>query len=278
MPEHPEDSISDHYSQESLLERIEAALGKLGKTPRTVTVDDLAPVDEFHIGGRQASEAFLDQLGLTSDSHLLDIGCGLGGSARFASTCYGARVTGIDLTPDFVETGNALCTWVGLADRIALHKGSALEMPFEDAAFDGAYMMHVGMNIADKEALFREVVRLLKPGAAFGIFDIMKIGDGDIAFPVPWATTAETSEVAPPSQYKDALEAAGFNLEAERNRRKFALDFFAQMQSRIADNGPPPLGLHILMGETAPVKIGNVVDNLAAGHIAPFELIARKPR
>lgn len=278
MPEDVDKTVSAHYTRGNLVDAITAAIGTIGKSPETVTVDDLAPVDEFHIGGRQASEDFLDQLEFTSAHLLLDVGCGLGGASRLAAHRYGARITGIDLTQEFVETGRTLCDWVGLGDRVTLRHGSALAMPFEEASFDGAYMMHVGMNIADKEALFREVARMLKPGAAFGIFDIMKTGDGDITFPVPWATTAETSKVAPPSTYKEALEAAGFDLEAERNRRKYALEFFEQMRSRIAENGPPPLGLHILMGETAPVKIGNVVDNLAAGHIAPFELIARKPR
>ena len=104
-----------------------------------MTVDDLAPVDEFHIGGRQASEDFLSQLDLTSEKQVLDVGCGLGGAARFVASHYGCQVTGIDLTPEFIETGKVLCGWVGLDSRISLRQGSALEMPFADRAFDRAY-------------------------------------------------------------------------------------------------------------------------------------------
>ena len=274
---HPHEPVSSHYTHGSLLGAIEAALAKAGIAPDTVTVDDLAPVDEFHIGGRQASEAFLDQLGFTADHHLLDIGCGLGGPARFTANRYGARVTGIDLTPEFVETGRQLCGWVGLGDRIDLQQGSALATPFDPASFDGAYMMHVGMNIPDKGGLFKEVARVLKPGAAFGIFDIMQKGDGDLAFPVPWAASAATSAVTPPDAYTDALTQAGFAVESLRDRHGFAVDFFDAMKARVAEHGPPVLGLHVLMGESTPVRIGNVVDMLNAGLIAPYELIARKP-
>ena len=270
-------NISGHYTHGGLLGTIEAALDAVGKSSGTVSVDDLAPVDEFHIGGRQASETFLDQMGLDSTQHLLDIGCGLGGGARFAATRYRARITGIDLTHEFVETGNILCGWVGLADHITLHQGSALAMPFEASTFDGAYMMHVGMNIEDKAGLFAEVHRILRPGAVFGIYDVMRTGDGEIAFPVPWASDATTSFVVNPLHYKNALQSSGFAIESERNRRDFALDFFQQMQARMATSGGPlPLGLHLLMGDTRLAKMANMVANIAESRIAPVELIARK--
>lgn len=121
--------IAGHYTNGSLLDNIHNAIVKLGKTTDTIAIDDLAPVDEFHIGGRLASEGFLGQLGLTLDTHALDIGCGIGGPARFAASTYGCKVTGVDLTEEFVETGNELTKWVGLSDQISLHQGSALSMP-----------------------------------------------------------------------------------------------------------------------------------------------------
>ncbi len=270
-------AVAGHYTHGSLLAAIEEALQALGKTPETVSVDDLAPVDEFHIGGREASEHFLSQLPLDAETLVLDVGCGLGGASRFAASRFGCRVTGIDLTAEYVETGGTLTSWVGLEDRIALHQGSALEMPFGDAGFDAAYMMHVGMNIADKARLFAEVHRVLKPGGSFGVYDVMRTGEGALTFPVPWATTDETSAVAAPEAYRQALEAAGFEVAAERNRRDFALDYFAELSARIAAaGGPPALGLHILMGETRAEKIKNMVENISADRIAPVELIARR--
>jgi ubiquinone/menaquinone biosynthesis C-methylase UbiE len=269
--------VSAHYTHGDLIAAIRDGIATLGKSTDSLTIDDLAPIDEFHIGGRQASEHFLDQLELTPEKHVLDIGCGLGGPARFAVSRYRCRVDGIDLTPEYVETGRALCGWVGLAGRISLHQGSALAMPFADGAFDGAYMLHVGMNIADKATLCAEVGRVLRPGSLFGIYDVMRIGDGDLTFPVPWATTAASSAVAEPAQYRSALQAAGFAVIAEHNRRDFALTFFEQLRARtMATSGPPPLGLHVLMGRNAPDKIRNMTRNISESRIAPIELIARK--
>jgi SAM-dependent methyltransferase len=275
MPDPQE--VSSHYTHGSLIDAIRSGITRLGRSPDSITIDDLAAVDEFHIGGREASRHFLDQLGLPPDKHVLDVGCGLGGTARFAASHYRWRIDGIDLTAEFVEAGRELCKWVGLGERVSLHQGSALSLPFADEAFDGAYMLHVGMNIEDKRKLCAEVARVLKRGASFGIYDVMRIGDGELAFPVPWATTATSSAVAEPSQYRAALQAAGLEVVAELNRRDFAVTFFEQLRARtLAAGGPPPLGLHILMGRNAPDKIQNMIQSVAKGIIAPVEIIARK--
>jgi SAM-dependent methyltransferase len=271
-----ETAVASHYTLGNLLAAIEAGVAKLGKTPATVTVEDLAPVDEFHMGGRPASEHFLDRFAITQTMHVLDVGCGLGGAARFVADRYGARVSGIDLTPEFVATGQALNDWVGLGDRITLEQGSALGMPFEDETFDAAYTMHVGMNIADKRALFAEAARVLKPGAVFGVYDVMRIGEGPLAYPVPWASSSDDCALAEPDAYRAALSANGLSLEEEVERRDFAVAFFAAMMARVAEHGPPPLGLHVLLGETRADKLESMVDALNASRIAPVEMIARK--
>ncbi len=191
-------SIQDHYTHGKLIDAIKDGLAKTGVALDQVTIDDLAPVDEFHIGGREATEEFLSQLNLTPDHHVLDIGSGIGGGARFAATRYGCRVSGIDLTEEFVETASALSDLVGLTDCVNFHQGSALETPFDDATFDAAFMLHVGMNIPDKGRLFAEAVRVIKPGGVIGIYDIMALTDEPLAFPVPWSSTPETSAVASP--------------------------------------------------------------------------------
>jgi ubiquinone/menaquinone biosynthesis C-methylase UbiE len=269
--------VSAHYTRGGLTEAIRAGLASLGKATTTVTIDDLAPVDEFHIGGRTASEDFLSQLGLVAATSVLDVGCGLGGTARFVASRFGCHVTGIDLTSEFVETGNTLCTWVGLDTRVSLHQGSALAMSFADASFDAAYMLHVGMNIEDKEKLSLEVAKKLRPGALFGIYDVMRTGPGELSYPVPWAMHEDLSAVAEPARYKAALQAAGFVVIAERSRRDFALAYFAEQRAKlVAAGGPPALGLHLLNGKTSAEKMVNMIDNISTGRIAPVELIARK--
>jgi ubiquinone/menaquinone biosynthesis C-methylase UbiE len=269
------DNVAAHYTHGQLLDRILSGLEAIGKTPETVTVDELAPVDEFHIGGRQASEDFIGQLGLTENDHTLDIGCGIGGTSRFVASHIGCRVTGIDLTPEFISTGQSLCEWVGLSARVELHEGDATAMPFTDECFDAAFMLHVGMNIPDKAGLFAEAYRVLKPGAAFGVYDVMQTSDEALTYPVPWSTTPSTSALATLEQYIDALEQAGFEITRIRDRRDFAAEFFAETRRRMEEaGGAPSLGVHIAMGDSAPVKISNMVDNIASGRVSPIEIIA----
>ncbi|MDH3934069.1 MAG: class I SAM-dependent methyltransferase [Gammaproteobacteria bacterium] len=268
-------SVAAHYTHGQLLERIVSGVEAIGKTPATVTVDELAPVDEFHIGGRQASEDFISQLELSADDHTLDVGCGIGGTSRFVASRFGCRVTGIDLTPEFVAAGQSLCDWVGLSGQVELHQGDATAMPFTDQSFDAAFMLHVGMNIANKAGLFAEVYRLIKPAGVFGVYDVMQTSDEPLSYPVPWSSVPGTSALATRQQYTEALELAGFDVLKIRDRREFAAEFFAETRRRVEQaGGAPPLGVHIAMGESAPVKISNMVENIAAGRISPVEIIA----
>ncbi len=271
------DALSRHYDHGDLLASITRGVEALGKTAETVTLKDLAAVDEFHIGGRQASIAFLDQMKLVEGQQVLDIGCGLGGPARVVADHYRCNVTGVDLTAEYIATGQVLSDWTGLTGRVSLLHGSALEMPMADASFDQAYMIHVGMNIEDKAGLCAEVHRLLRPGGRFGIYDVMKTGPGDLVLPVPWSSLAETSFVRSAEAYKTDLEAVGFTITAQRDRRDFALEFFAKQKEKAAiAGGPPPLGLQLVMGENTGEKLGNLVANIAANRVAPIEIIAQK--
>lgn len=271
--------VTGHYTHGDLVDAIRDGVARMGKTIDDLAVDDLAPVDEFHIGGRTATEAFLDQLAISEDHHILDVGCGLGGGSRFAANRYSCQVTGVDLTAEYVQAGNTLCEWLALNSRVQLNVENATSLACPDGTFDRAFMMHVGMNIADKEALARELHRVVCPGGKVGIYDVMQITEGDLMFPVPWATEADGSAVSPPSTYRAVLQAAGFEIVAERNRREFALAFFEQLRSKVAAaDGPPPLGLHILMGKTAPLKVKNMIENISRNLVAPVEIIAAKRR
>ena len=138
-------------------------------------------------------------------------------------------------------------------------------------------MLHVGMNIEDKAALFREIHRVLRPGASLGVYDIMQIKDGELTYPVPWATESHISKVSTPETYEDAIGLAGFEIGAKTVRLDYALEFFEQIRAKAASNGgPPPFGLHLLMQESTPLKVKNMIDNFADGLIAPVEIIVRK--
>src|SRR6266404_7222526 len=197
-----ETDIAAHYAQGTLEQRILRALREAGKDPDRLDPDDLAPVDEFHHGGRAATAAFAPRLNLHAGMLLLDIGSGIGGPARYFARHSGCRVTGIDLTEEFVAVARSLTHRLGMQSQIAFEQGSALDMPFPSASFDVATLLHVGMNIADKARLFAEVRRVLKPGGTFGIYDQMREADGELTFPVPWATAPHSSFVETPAIYK----------------------------------------------------------------------------
>jgi SAM-dependent methyltransferase len=271
-----ERDVARHYGRASLERAVLDGLKAMGRAPEDVKPEDLAAVDEFHIGGRAATEEFAAGLGLAPGTRLLDLGSGIGGAARFFARRYGCLVSGIDLTPEYVELAKTLTKLVGPEGQVDFRVGSATDLPFGDSSFDVATMLHVGMNIPDKARLCTEAARVLRPGGTFAIYDVMRTGDGALGFPVPWAGAEAISFLARPADYRRALAVAGFEVGAERSRRDMALEFFRRMRARMAESGPPPLGLHILMGEDAPAKVRNMIAGLEAGVIAPTEMICRR--
>lgn len=268
-----ESGVSRHYASFDVLARIRAGLAQMGLNPDTIEPDVLKPVDEFHIGGAEATAGPLESLDMRPDVDVLDIGSGIGGPARTIARRYGCRVTGVDLTPHFVDTARALSTMSGMADRVRFEVGSAVALPFLDGSFDLALLLHVGMNVPDKMSLLREARRVLRDDGTFAIYEVMRTGEGDLAYPVPWAETAEFSALETPEIYLNAAVAAGFSLKAQENRREMALDFFSRLQAQAASDAPPPLGLHNLMGPNVKEKSANMMAAVRAGTIAPVQMV-----
>ena len=268
------DEIVGHYGEAALLERILAAAARAGIDGDDLTVDDLAPVDEFHIGGRTATESLLALARIPFASRVLDVGSGLGGTARYLAATGSHTVTGVDLTPEYVDVAQALNELVGVDGSVRIRQGDVLGLPFQPASFDAAVMLHVGMNVADKESAFAQVARVLVGGGVFAIYDITGDRDAGFEFPVPWAASPAASFLATADEYVAALQAAGLEVEHVAERSEFARSFFAGLRRR---TGPPPhLGLHLLMGDEAAMRYGNMVDAVESGAITPVEIVARK--
>ena len=275
--EHLEERVIQQYTTNDILGRIDTALDALGVT--ALTIDDLKSVDEFHTGGLEATDALLSQIDISAETRVLDIGAGLGGTARHILHRYGAMVTGVDLTPAYVEVAEALNARLHLGSGIQMVHGNALDLPLQSGVFDLAVMFHVGMNIDDKTKLMAEVARVLAPGGTFALFDVMRGPvEEDLAFPLPWSEQAGTSFVATPEAYEQAAAAAGLSLRTRHDRSAFAQAFFDKALAFVAANGTPPLGIHLLMGDTAGQKLKNYVANLNAGRMAPTEMILTKPQ
>lgn len=270
-----EEKVAAHYTREGLTETILRAVQAAVPLEHKLTAVDLAPLDEFHVGGIEATRDLAAQMDLIPGLQLLDVGCGIGGPARYFAAEHGCIVSGVDLTDEFVAVARALTKLMDLDRAASFQVANATSLPFEPATFDRAYMIHVGMNIEDKAAVFREVRRVLKPGGLFSVFDIMRMGDGPLRFPVPWALTEDTSFIAAVADYKAALETSGFRIEKERDRRAFGVEFTERRMSSMGQDGPPVLGLQLLMGEQARPMIGNILSLMKEGLVGPVELIAR---
>ena len=270
-----EQQVATHYTHGSLQQAILDALKQMGKDPERFTAMDLSTGDEFHLGWLPATAALAKDLGLAPGMHVLDVGCGIGGPARYFAEAHKCCVTGIDLTEEFVQVAMELTRRCGLADLVAFRHGSALDLPFDDASFDAATLIHVGMNISDKARLFEEARRVLRPGALFCVYEVMRAGEGNLPYPMPWAQSTETSFVEAPETYRRLLSAAGFRIEREENRRAFVLDLAREMRAKIERDGLPALNPHVLIGPAARERLGNVMATLERGTIAPVEMVAR---
>src|SRR2546423_1560077 len=135
------------------LVRIDAALTELGHDPHNLNPEILATLEHLHSGGLATTRRQASRVALSEDSRVLDVGCGIGGPARYLVHTYGCRADGINLTPELIETGRALTERCKLADRVVLQVGNALDLPYPDQTFDVVWCQNVAMNISYKAGL-----------------------------------------------------------------------------------------------------------------------------
>ena len=208
--------IVENYATDGLTEAVlERAAARAGDEP--LTAGHLALFDQFHMGGPAATGWVGDALAVVPPATVLDVGSGLGGPARQLAAATGALVTGVDLTPEHVAGATALSRAVGMHGTTAFLLGDATELPFAAGAFDAAAMLFVGMNVADKHALFAEVRRVLQPGGRFVVYDPVLSGEEQPDYPMPWAARREDSHLLGPEQYGATLRRAGFSVHEEHD-------------------------------------------------------------
>jgi ubiquinone/menaquinone biosynthesis C-methylase UbiE len=211
MAERTED-VQAHWTRPGVLARIDAALSELGHDPQNLSPEILATVEHLHSGGFATTRDQAHRIAVTEDSRVLDVGCGIGGPARYLARTYGCRVDGIDLTPELIETGRVLTERCKLADRVVLQLGNALELPYPDQSFDVVWCQNVTMNIADKSGFLASVYRVLKPGGLFTATEYSVGPGGDIIF-VPWAYDASINFLEPADVMRTQYHMAGFRMD-----------------------------------------------------------------
>lgn len=271
-------AIADHWGSGDVYGLIVSALDKMSKPLEGITIEDLAPVDHFHARGLPATVELADRLPIEAGQHILDIGCGLGGPARYIAKRFQCKVSGLDITEPFVEAANQLTALLRMEATVTLELGDGQLLPYPDSNFDGAYTQHVTMNVSDRPKFFAEAYGVLKPGAFFALTEHGLGPKGDPHHPVPWSADGSGAYLLAPSETRALLKKTGFeDIVVEDTGAKYAAGY--RMAIEKAENGSlPPLGIHILLGETALQKTRNTLRNIEEGRTHPFQLICRKPR
>jgi SAM-dependent methyltransferase len=261
--------VRAHYSPTDLTNRIKSALTTIAAEDQALTVAQLAPLDQFHTRGILATAELATAAGLEPSTRVLDLGCGIGGPARYLAATFGCKVKGVDLSPAFIDAATYLTARCGLSDRVTFQVGDALHLPFEDAVFDAVFLQHVAMNIEDRTALYGEVRRILTPGGRFATYDLV-LRDGDVAYPAPWARDASTSFLLSEGDTRTALEQAGFKAIFWRDDTQTALDWF-----KAAMAGSPPSGpnLGVVMGPDFPAIISNLARNIRENRLGVLSTV-----
>jgi SAM-dependent methyltransferase len=270
-------AISDHWGTGDVYARIVEAMKAASLSPDTVTVEQLAPVDHFHARGFQATAELADVLPIKAGQHIVDIGCGVGGPARYLAKRFGCRVSGVDITPPFVEAANKLTALLKMQGHVEAKLGDGQQLPFGDGLFDGGYAQHVTMNVPDRARFFAQVYRVLKPGAFFAITEHGLGPHGSPHYPVPWSEDGSGSHLVTPADTTAYLNKAGFvDVKVEDTGAKY-LGGYRRAMELAAHGALPAFGIQILMGPTAPAKTKNAARNIEEGRTHPVQVICRKP-
>lgn len=253
--------LKAHYSAPDIEARILAAIRAAGLNPeQRLSPEELGALDHFHTGGLRASLELLELAQIRAEDRVLDIGAGLAGAARLLASARGCRVDCVELSTDYCAGALLLNRLTGLDDRIEVHQGSALDLPFAADSFDAAWMQNVGMNIADKRKLYTEICRVLKPGGRFA-FQEMAAGEAATSyFPLPWATDPADSFLVSVEEMHSLLGASGFVPESFEDTSD------AHLSRTTTDAAPSPLTLAVYVDNLAQ-KAGNARRSLEEGRI-----------
>jgi ubiquinone/menaquinone biosynthesis C-methylase UbiE len=271
-------SVQDHYSAPDICEKIFAAVPWDREAGKPLNAWQLFPFDQLHGRELAATRDHAARLDPRETDHLLDVGAGIGGPARYFVSTYECRVTGIDITPDFVTAASVLTGLSGLSDRVRFIEADAAAIPADDASFDHAYSFYVGMNLAEKAAVLREVFRVLKPGGRV-LWTEVTAGSGEPQLPLPWSGTASGSHVIDRRALEALFDEAGFRVASVEDETGAHLEIARLMKASGTQPSPAQQQANqVVLGPDFVLRRMNYIESLARGHIFSTLIEAVKPR
>jgi len=272
-------AVDAHYGRPDLGQLILDTLRNQGKDLDALTPDDIAPLT--HLTGRYkvATVALGRLVGLEPGLHVLDLGSGLGGPARTLATEFGCRVTGLDLTEEFVRAAAMLTRRVGLSDQITFQQGNALEIPFPDASFDVVWHEQFAMHIADKAQLYRQVHRVLRPGGRLAMREYMAGQVQPIPYPVPWARDAAINFLWSSERVRQLLADTGFVELLWDDFTVAEMEVRRALAASAGSGVPAPLtGARLLRGADFRDTQENLARNFAEDRLRVIQAVFGKDR
>jgi SAM-dependent methyltransferase len=266
--------VQAHWTRRGVLARIDAALAELGHDPQKLTPDILATVEHLHSGGLGTTRDQAERIRLTPGSQVLDIGCGIGGPARYLAHRYGCQVVGIDLTPELIDTGQVLTERCSLGDHVKLEVGNALDLPYADQTFDVVWCQNVTMNIANKAAFLASIYRVLKPGGLYSSTEFTLGPNGDIIFPLSWAYDSSINFLDTEEVMRAQFRTAGFRVRDWTNYS----DTVIKNYNQVLNTPPNKLTNKLVFGDDTPERQRNTQRNLVETRIIYWMITAERPK
>ena len=216
------------------------------------------------------------------DKHVIDIGCGVGGIDVLLVREHGAgSVTGVDIEQPVLDRSLARAKSEGLADKLSYQLVAPGPLPIEPASFDVVFSKDAMIHIPDKDSLFEDVYRILKPGGIFVASDWLRIDDNPPSADMEYYLETEglSFGMASPQRYQKALVNSGFRDIRLRDRNAWYAELARKEYEQM--KGPMYSQMVSLLGRAHAdryVEIWRAMTIvIESGELRPHHLRAVKP-
>ena len=268
--------LENFWTRGDIHTRIHKAMSEAGLNDKKLEIEDLFPIDQYHARGIAATIDLGKRMPISEKQKIIDIGCGLGGPARYFAKQFKCFITGIDITPSFIEIGNKFNNLTSMSKQVSLQIGNGETLDFEDETFDGGYSQHVTMNIKNRKEFFLEAFRVLKKGTFFAFSEHGLGPKGNPIFPLPWADTSEMSFLLSPESTISLLKEIGFyDIQIIETSEKY-ISGYEKMIDNKSKKDKPILGIHVIGGATMKQRSINSMKSIKEKRTLPFEIVCKK--